>query len=84
VCHHQSHSHSQREIDPVVALAVYLLYLLLGDISLEGLLVLLEDVQLQYEAHMPQGNLPLVLEEKYFLQRLPLPVKGVEPKGIDG
>jgi hypothetical protein len=32
----QSHSHSQREIDPVVALAVYLLYLLLGDIGLES------------------------------------------------
>jgi hypothetical protein len=30
---------------------------------------------------MPQGHLLLVLEEKHFLQRLPLPVKGVE--GID-
>jgi hypothetical protein len=30
---------------------------------------------------MPQGHLLLVLEEKHFLHRLPLPVKGVE--GID-
>jgi hypothetical protein len=46
VCHQQSESHSQREIGPVVALAVDLLYqyLLLGDICLEGLLLLLEDV----------------------------------------
>jgi hypothetical protein len=46
VCHHQSESHSQREIGPMVALAVDLLYqyLLLGDICLEGLLLLLEDV----------------------------------------
>jgi hypothetical protein len=45
VCHQQSESHSQREIGPVVALAVDLLYqyLLLGDICLEGLLLLLED-----------------------------------------
>jgi hypothetical protein len=38
VSHQQSHSHSQREIGPVVALAVYLLYqyLLLGDILSRG------------------------------------------------
>ena len=65
----------------MVALTVYLLYLLLEDICLEGLLVLLEGVWLQYEVHVPQGNLLLVLEEKHFLQWLPLPVKGVE--GID-
>jgi hypothetical protein len=46
VCHHQSESHNQREIGPVVALAVDLLYqyLLLGDICLKGLLLLLENV----------------------------------------
>jgi hypothetical protein len=32
---------------------------------------------------MPQGHLLLVLEEKYFLQRLSLHVKRVEPEGID-
>jgi hypothetical protein len=67
----------------VVALAIYLLYLLLEDISLEGLLVLLKDVRLQFEVHKPQGYLLLVLEEKHFLQQLPLPVKGVDPEGID-
>ena len=42
----------------------------LEDVILQGLL--LEDVRVQYEAHL------LVLEERPFAQRLPFPVKGVE------